>query len=77
MDSHLRAARKAKKMTLKELQKALLDIDHEISIGYLSLLECGKVWPSRDVVAAVVKVFGRKLNEMKVLYPYRGIKGEK
>ena len=76
MESSLRQLRKSKKMTLDDLQKALGINGCEKTIGYISLLERGLVWPSRQVVDALVLLFQGELTEIQILYP-SGRTGEK
>ncbi|CAK2827237.1 XRE family transcriptional regulator [Vibrio anguillarum] len=71
MDSHLRALRKSKEMTLDDLQQALAKIGQDKTISHLSLVERGLVWPSREVVDALVEFFQGDITEVQILYPLR------
>lgn len=71
MESHLRKLRKSKGMTLEEVQAELLLTGIDRTIPYLSLLERGLVWPSRDTVDSMVKLFKGEITELQILYPFR------
>ncbi|PSB82124.1 XRE family transcriptional regulator, partial [Photobacterium damselae subsp. damselae] len=69
MESPLRKLRKSKGMTLEDLQKKMQEIGQVKTIPHLSLVERGLVWPSREVVDALVEIFQGEINEVQVLYP--------
>ncbi|HAS6050385.1 TPA: helix-turn-helix domain-containing protein [Vibrio vulnificus] len=71
MDSPLRKLRKSKGMTLADVQKKMQEIGQVKTIPYLSFVERGVVWPSREVVDALVEIFKGEITEVQVLYPKR------
>lgn len=71
MNSPLRKLRKSKGMTLSDMQKKLQEIGQIKTIPYLSFVERGVVWPSREVVDALVEIFDGEISEIQVLYPHR------
>lgn len=71
MESPLRKVRKSKGMTLQKMRSALLDVNQDKTIGYLSLLERGYLWPSREVVDAITRIFDGEVSEIEILYPHR------
>jgi len=71
MDSHLRKLRKSRQMTLDDMQQALSNIGQDNTISHLSLVERGLVWPSREVVDAIVELFEGDISEVQILYPLR------
>lgn len=71
MDSHLRKLRKSRQMTLDDMQQALSNIGQDNTISHLSLVERGLVWPSREVVDAIVELFEGGISEVQILYPLR------
>jgi len=71
----LRRIRNDANLTLSHMAEAMKEQGHIRSIPYFSLLERGEVWPSREIVNAIVRIFKGKLTEMEILYPSRYVKG--
>ncbi|MGI2228103.1 helix-turn-helix domain-containing protein [Shewanella frigidimarina] len=71
MDSSLRTLRKSKEMTLEDVEGALKTQGRSLTVPYLSMLERGLVWPSREVVDALVELFKGEITEIEILYPFR------
>ncbi|HAS6505817.1 TPA: helix-turn-helix transcriptional regulator [Vibrio parahaemolyticus] len=71
MESHLRKLRKSRGMTLEDLQIEMQRVGQDKTISHLSLVERGLVWPSREVVDALVEIFQGQITEVQVLYPLR------
>lgn len=71
MDSSLRVLRKSKEMTLEDVETALKAQGRSLTVPYLSMLERGLIWPSRDVVDALVELFHGEITEIEILYPFR------
>lgn len=71
MESPLRKLRKSKNMTLESVQQALEKNGSEKTISHISLVERGLVWPSREVVDALVHLFEGEITEVQILYPLR------
>lgn len=71
MDSSLRTLRKSKNKTLEDIEKSLLKQGFHLTLAHLSMLERGLVWPSREVVDALVELFSGEITEIEILYPFR------
>lgn len=72
----LRRARKEAGLGLKDLKAILKAKGCNRCVSYLSLLERGKVWPSKEIVNALVDNFNGKLSHMDILYPELSKDGE-
>lgn len=70
MESRLRKLRMSRELTLLALREALLGVGLSRTVGYLSMLERGLVWPGKSVVDALVKLFAGQITEVQICYPF-------